>query len=96
MGCVAIHAPDAASAIAIFKSGQKISLLLTDLIMPGGMTGVELAHHVRELSPETKIIYSSGFAANALAERKISLGDDVLLRKPYRRAEFEAIVGSAL
>jgi CheY-like chemotaxis protein len=96
MGCVALQAMDGASAIAIFKSGQKISLLLTDLIMPGGMTGVELAHHVCELSPATKIIYSSGFPANALAERNISLGDDVLLRKPYRRTEFEAIVRGVL
>jgi PAS domain S-box-containing protein len=96
MGCVALQAVDGASALAIFQAGQKISLLLTDLIMPGGMTGVELAHHVRELSPDTKIIYSSGFPANALAERKISLGDDVLLRKPYRRTEFEAIVRSVL
>ena len=45
-----------------------------------------------DLRPDLKIIYSSGFPAEALAERSMPLVDGPLLRKPYQRAEFAAIV----
>jgi hypothetical protein len=44
------------------------------------------------MCPSIKIIYSSGFPAEALAEKSIPLADGPLLRKPYQRAEFTAIV----
>jgi hypothetical protein len=46
----------------------------------------------RDLRPDLKIIYSSGFPAEALAERSMPLFDGPLLRKPYQRHEFAAII----
>jgi DNA-binding LytR/AlgR family response regulator len=66
--------------------------MITDVIMPGGMNGVELAHAVRQLSPRTKVIFSSGFPAEALAERSGTLVDGPVLHKPYQRSELAAIV----
>ena len=60
--------------------------------MPGGMNGVELVQKARVLRPDLKIIYSSGFPAEALAERSMSLVDGPLLHKPYQRNEFTAII----
>jgi PAS domain S-box-containing protein len=96
MGCAALQAIDGASALEIVGREKNIRLMMTDIIMPGGMNGVELAKRVHELKPEIKIIYSSGFPADSLAERKMSLIDGPLLRKPYQRAEFRAIVRSVL
>jgi len=96
MGCAALLAIDGASALDIVKREKNIRLMMTDIIMPGGMNGVELAKRVHEFNPEIKIIYSSGFPADSLAERKMSLVDGPLLRKPYQRAEFRAIVRSVL
>jgi CheY-like chemotaxis protein len=96
MGCAALKAIDGAAALEIVQREKKIDLMVTDIIMPGGMNGVELAQRVHELSPEIKIIYTSGFAAEALAERRMSLVNGPLLRKPYQRAEFRAIVRSVL
>jgi YesN/AraC family two-component response regulator len=66
--------------------------MITDIIMPGGMNGVELVQRALALHPNLRIIYSSGFPAEALAERSMPLVDGPLLRKPYQRAEFSAIV----
>jgi len=67
-------------------------LMVTDIVMPGGMNGVELAHKAKALRPDLKIIYSSGFPAEALAEKSMPLVEGPLLRKPYQRAEFAAII----
>jgi two-component SAPR family response regulator len=56
------------------------------------MNGVELAHKAKALHPDLKIIYSSGFPAEALAEKSMPLVEGPLLRKPYQRAEFAAII----
>lgn len=96
MGLTALQAIDGASALEIVKRERAIDLMVTDIVMPGGMNGVELAQCIHELNPKMKIIYSSGFPADALAERRMSLLDGLLLHKPYQRAEFRAIIRNVL
>ena len=96
MGCTILRAVDGASALGILEQESQIDLMVTDIIMPGGMNGIELAHRAHELRPSIKVIYSSGFPADSLAERKMPLVDGPLLRKPYQRAEFRAVVRTAL
>jgi PAS domain S-box-containing protein len=92
MGFTSFQASDGASAVEILKHHREIDLLVTDIVMPGGMNGVELVQKARVLRPDLKIIYSSGFPAEALAERSMSLVDGPLLHKPYQRNEFTAMI----
>ena len=92
MGLTAIMAIDGASALNMLAERSEIDLMMTDIVMPGGMNGVELVQRARELRPDLKIIYSSGFPAEALAERSMTLVEGCLLRKPYQRAEFTEII----
>jgi len=96
MGFTALHAGNGVTALQVAVRNDDIDLLVTDVIMPGGMNGMELAHEFRKVNPKAKIIYSSGFPANALAERSGSAVDGPVLRKPYRRAEFATIVHGAM
>jgi PAS domain S-box-containing protein len=96
LGCSTFKAEDGASAFEIIMSHSEIDLLVTDIVMPGGMNGVELVRKIRQFRPEIKIIYCSGFPAGALAERSMTLIDEPLLHKPYQRAEFDAAVRQAL
>ncbi len=96
MGYTAYRAEDGASALEIIEKNKDIDLVITDIIMPGGMNGVELAQKLRQLLPHIKIVYSSGFPANTLAERSMPLLDGPLLRKPYQRADFETAIRMAL
>ena len=92
MGITGYEAIDGASALKVIAQHSEIDLMVTDIVMPGGMNGVELAQKARALRPGLRIVYSSGFPAEALAERSMPLVDGPLLHKPYQRAEFAAMV----
>jgi CheY-like chemotaxis protein len=92
MGYSVHQAADSAGALEAFARIDDIDLMITDVIMPGGMNGAELAQRVRELSPRTRVIFSSGFPAEALSERSGTLVDGPILHKPYQRSELAAIV----
>ena len=96
LGYVVLDAANGLDALEILNRNKDVNLLFTDIVMPGGMNGVELVEKARALRPNLKIIYSSGFPAEALAERSMSLVDGPLLHKPYQRSEFTAIVHSVL
>jgi PAS domain S-box-containing protein len=92
MGWKAYTAVDGNDALRVIKREKDIDLMVTDIVMPGGMDGVELAHKVRLLNPRIKIIYCSGFPADALAVHNMPLIDEPLLHKPYQRNEFSAML----
>ena len=96
MGYTPLHAVDGANALALIERNTDIVLVITDVIMPGGMNGVELVQKIRQLLPAVKVIYSSGFPADALSERSGTVVDGLLLHKPYQRAEFDAMVRQTL
>jgi CheY-like chemotaxis protein len=92
MGFASFDAKDGASALDVLAQHKEIELIVTDIVMPGGMNGVELVQRALLLRPDLKIIYSSGFPAEALAEKSMPLLDGPLLHKPYQRTEFNAII----
>jgi CheY-like chemotaxis protein len=98
MGFTVFEAKDGASALKMIAEHDEIDLMVTDIVMPGGMNGVELVQRARALRPNLKILYSSGsgFPAEALAEKSMPPVEGPLLRKPYQRAEFAAIIHSVM
>lgn len=77
------------------EADGKIDLLLTDMVMPDGMNGRELAVLLRKRKPELKVIYSSGYSAALLAGESDKL-DGLFLPKPYRPQELAALVRTCL
>jgi PAS domain S-box-containing protein len=96
MGLTVFHAIDGNQAIEILERVPDIALMVTDVMMPGGMDGVELARRARVLVPGLKIIYSSGFPSDALAQRSGTRVDGPLLYKPYQRQKFVDMVSQGL
>jgi PAS domain S-box-containing protein len=96
MGYLPLQASDAPSALEIIANLRNIDLVVTDVMIPGGMTGVELVQRIRELIPEIRVIYSSGFSADALAQQSGTMVDRQLLHKPYQQTDFEAAVRRAM
>src|SRR5206468_552890 len=96
LGYTTLTAKSGAEALEVLARQGPVHLLVTDIIMPGGLNGVDLAQMVLELSPQTRVIYSSGFTADALAERSMRLNGGQLLRKPFQRAEFCAAVRNVM
>jgi YesN/AraC family two-component response regulator len=76
-------ATNAAEALAAIQSDMEIDLLFTDVIMPGGVSGLNLARAARELRPGLRVLLTSGF----VGEHRISEGREFpLLDKPYEAA----------
>jgi PAS domain S-box-containing protein len=96
MGYKAIQAKDGAAALEILTQEADIDVLITDIIMPGGLNGAELGKQVRLMRPGIKIIYCSGFPADALEESKRNLADGPLLHKPYRREDLAAMLNRVM
>jgi len=96
MGLTVFSAKDGASALDAIAQYGEIDLIITDVVMAGGMNGAELVRKAHVLRPDLKIIYSSGFPSEALAAKRVHLIDGPLLRKPYQRLEFAAIVQHVL
>jgi len=59
-----------------------IHLLLTDVVIPG-MNGRELSERLRELRPDLKVLFISGYAADVIAHRGVLDPDVAFLRKPF-------------
>jgi two-component system, cell cycle sensor histidine kinase and response regulator CckA len=60
-----------------------VDLLLTDMIMPGGVNGRELANRLRAVKPLLKVIYTSGYELDPHAQHDCALGSAEFLQKPY-------------
>ncbi|WP_177419132.1 hybrid sensor histidine kinase/response regulator, partial [endosymbiont of Lamellibrachia barhami] len=74
-----------AEALAVLKSRDDINLLFSDVVMPGGMNGYELAEQANELNPGLKVLFTSGFTKKAAARNFQAHVAANLLTKPYSR-----------
>ena len=91
LGYRTLSAADAAGALALLRRGEPIDLLFTDIVMPGGMNGVDLAREARQLRGDLKVLLTTGYAA--AAEERAGEGF-AMLSKPYRQNELaERIAG---
>lgn len=82
LGYAVLEAPAAQQALAILPSHPEIRLLFTDIVMPGGMTGVELAQEVAISRPDIKVLFTSGYADPQTGQKALPAGAP-WLRKPY-------------
>ena len=90
IGYQVLQAPDGPSALEVLRRGDNVDLVFTDLIMPGGLSGREVAIRAREMRPGIKVLLTSGYA------EELMHGDDLqrerlkVLRKPYQQADLVA------
>ncbi|MDB5985774.1 MAG: hybrid sensor histidine kinase/response regulator [Nevskia sp.] len=96
LGYRVVEAACGADALALLQQDSSIDLLFTDLAMPGGMSGVALAAAARCLRPALPVLYTSGFAADTVADAGRPDPDMLLLPKPYRRGELAHKLSQAL
>jgi len=76
-------APDAQAALAMLQRGTPVDCLFTDVVMPKGMNGVELAREARRLQPTLRVLLTSGYPRKALREREGVDESVAFITKPY-------------
>jgi signal transduction histidine kinase/CheY-like chemotaxis protein len=83
LGYNVIEAVDAADALAILADRPPIDLLFTDVVLPGGATGRDLADEVLETYPGLPVLFTTGYTRNAIVHQGRLDADVQLLGKPY-------------
>jgi CheY-like chemotaxis protein len=83
LGYTGIEAADAASGLKVLESDVKIDLLITDVGLPGGMNGKEMAEQARQQRPNLKVLFITGYAQNAaISNGRLEPGMHIL-SKPF-------------
>ncbi len=96
LGYRTITAANAAEALAIVDRGSAFDLLFTDVVMPGGMNGRQLADAVAQRRPGTRTLFTSGYTADAAIHHGRLEAGVMLLAKPYRQSDLARMIRSVL
>ena len=96
LGYEILEAADAESALRILGTSSRINLLFTDVILPGGINGPELAAEVRRRRPEIGVLYASGYTENAIIHQGRFDESLELLKKPYKKSHLARKIRAVL
>ena len=96
LGYQTLEANNGVQALTMLKTHAEIDLLFSDIVMPGGINGLQLAQQAAQLRPEIKILLTSGHAGNTMSLNKIKYIDAKLLPKPYTKLELGLNIAALL
>lgn len=83
LGYEVVEARDAQSAIEALREHGPVDILFTDVVLPGGKTGADLAREAHEIQPELKVLFTTGYARSALDQQQKNAEGIELLLKPF-------------
>jgi CheY-like chemotaxis protein len=96
LGYRVLEAPDGPSSLQLLESNPRVDLLFTDVVLPGGMTGAQLAAQARGRWPNLKVLFTTGYARNAIVHHgRLDPGVE-LITKPFTLAELAIRVREVL
>jgi CheY-like chemotaxis protein len=87
LGYRALAAPNAETALRILAGPERIDLLFTDVMMPGGVLGPTLAKRARELRPDIEVLFTTGYVDTSALSGTTGLSANDIIHKPYRNEE---------
>ena len=93
MGFDTSWAGDGPAALAFVENDRKLALVMSDIVMPGGVSGLDLARTLRDRHPELPVILTTGYTGHA---PDVAAEGFALIEKPYRRDVLAASLRSAL
>lgn len=94
-GYEVLQATSGDEGLRVLESAAKVDLLFTDIVMPGGMDGFDLARQAKKIRPQLRVLYTSGFLKET-PWRDRAGPDSALLPKPWRLAHLDEAVKRAL
>jgi PAS domain S-box-containing protein len=96
LGYRVVEAHDGPSALRLLERQPRVDLLFTDVVLPGGLTGAQVANDARELRPTLKVLFTTGYARNAIIHHgRLDKGVQ-LITKPFTFGDLAAKVRDVL
>ena len=95
LGYAVIEAHDSVAGLKMLRSDIRIDMLVTDVGLPGGMNGRQLADAGREGRPDLKVLFITGYAESAILDGHLDAGMQVLT-KPFAVDTLTARIREAL
>jgi CheY-like chemotaxis protein len=96
LGYRVCEAESASDALAVLGDAERVDLLFTDMMLPGGVNGKELATEARAKRPDLKVLFTSGFPGTSGRQETLLEPGDVLLSKPYHKHDLTKAIEAAL
>lgn len=86
LGYAALEAADANTALAVLEQRPDVALMFTDVVLPGGVNGAELARAAQARYAHLKVLYTSGYTDNAIIHKGVLDEGAEMIGKPFRKA----------
>jgi CheY-like chemotaxis protein len=96
LGYRVLEAHDGPSGLSLLEQEPQVDLLFTDVVLPGGLTGAQVADKARAVSPAIKILFTSGYARNALMHHGRLDPGVQLISKPFGHAQLAGKIRDVL
>jgi CheY-like chemotaxis protein len=96
LGYQVVAAENGVEALAVIERGLTPDLLFTDIVMPGGLTGIDLAQRLRARMPALRVLFTSGYTHGATANDGGALAHEHFLGKPFRSRDLARKVRESL
>ena len=92
-----IEAEDGLQALARLQENPDVDLMFSDVVMPGGLNGFDLAQAARGIRPDLKVVHTSGYPKGAMVhQEEPRFREGFIIMKPYRREDLQKIIRDAL
>ncbi len=96
LGYTVTTAPDGHEALRLINTSDAFDLVITDVMMPGGLNGWQLGQKIRNIRPRMPVLFITGFSEDTPAKNKVALADFHLLRKPFGQRGLNDSIRQAL
>ncbi len=96
IGYQVLEARDGPEAMSILEGGAHVDLVFTDMIMPNGMSGRDVARAAKQLKPGIKVLLTTGYAEDLARAEELERESLKALRKPYRQADLVTVLREVL
>jgi signal transduction histidine kinase len=96
LGCQTVEAEDGETAMARLAEHPEINLLFTDIVLPTGISGIDVANKARQIFPNLRVLLSSGYPKKGIKENMPEAEDIWFIEKPYRAEELSRTLAGIL
>lgn len=95
LGFEVLEAGDGMAAFEMLNAIGRVNVLITDVVLPGGLNGPDLARQAQDRHPQLSVLYMSGYSDAPLGDG-VAVPPEKLIRKPFRKGQIAALLMQAM